>query len=224
MSPNGARNGLALAAWGILSLPSVSAAQAAPDARPIDAGSATASAPREPPAALEVSATVGPTIVFGSAANPEYERSLSRVGVLATASFGYRSSYFLDPSLEVGYASLASGHAELPDGIWGQGGALHQHLGEWIISPSVSADIWRFRPRLGLGLAVVSASNEYHAEQHGSSQVSLLSQLELGFELFRSQVVRLDAAARAVLVPGADVTFVSAGVSARFDIVTFGQR
>jgi hypothetical protein len=172
-------------------------------------------------AALQLSAAIGPTWTFGDAANPQYQRSTTHVGVLALASIGYRSPYILDPSLDVGYGWLAHGAADLPAGLWGQGGHLHQRLSEWIISPAVSADLWRFRPRLGIGLSIVSQSNELAGVRHTASQISVLSQFGLSFAVLETSVLRLDAEARLALARGTDVTFTTIALSASFDVVRF---
>jgi hypothetical protein len=176
-----------------------------------------------PTSALELAAALGPTLTFGDAANPQYQSSQGRIGALLALTIAYRSSYLLEPSLEVGYGALADGEVILPEGPWGSGGVLEQRLGAWFVSPGVAVQLWRFRPRVGLGLAVVHQTNEYLGQDHGSSQASALSQFALGFAVLSNEVLRLDADARVVLARGADVNFVSIGVSAHFDVVTFGK-
>jgi hypothetical protein len=194
---------------------------------PLPAAAQDAAAPAEEspraPSAWELSASLGPTVVFGEPANPAYTQSYGRVGVLASLAIAYRSPYFLDPLIEVGYAALADGTSLLPDGEWGEGGIVEQHLGTWIISPGVSTEIWRFRPRLGIGLASVSQSNTFRGVESSTTQLPIASQLVVGFQALDNGVLRLDAEARAVLVPGADINFLSFGLTGRFDIVSFGQ-
>lgn len=175
----------------------------------------------EPASSLELSAALGPSLVFGEPANPQFDQSVGRVGVELAGSVAYRSSYFVDPQLEVGYAWLAHGRTELPSGPWGDGGSLKQQLGAWVISPGISADIWRFRPRLGIGLSVVSQSNDFGGQTHSTTQLSLLSQAGLGFQVFETDSLRIDADAKIVGIPGADLTFVSVGIVARWDAASF---
>lgn len=214
-----ARSGLALACTichAAFAEPTASSSLAPPGMEGEGKSSAGRSA-----SALQLSAAVGPTWTFGDAANPQYQRSTTHVGVLALGSIGYRSTYILDPSLDVGYGWLAHGDAELPAGLWGQGGNLHQRLSEWLISPALSADLWRFRPRLGIGLSIVSQSNELAGVRHSVSQLSVLSQFGLGFAVLETRALRLDAEARLALARGADVTFTTVALSASFDLVRF---
>jgi len=195
------------------------AAQEAPVA---ESGNAAAEArEHEPTSSLELSAALGPSLVFGEPANPAFSESVGRVGVELAGAIAYRSSYFVDPRLEVGYAWLAHGRSELPSGPWGDGGALKQQLGTWLISPGISADIWRFRPRIGIGLSIVSQSNDFAGQTHSSTQLSLLSQAGLGFQVFEADSLRIDADARIVGIPGADLTFLSVGIVGRWDAVSF---
>src|SRR4029079_7992306 len=120
----------------LLALVQTAAAQTTP-AQTVPAPDATsASRPQSSaaPSALELSGSLGPTLTFGEAANPEYTRSVGRVGVLLGAVVAYRSSYFVAPRFEVGYAALAHGESELPSGPWGDGGKLEQRLRTWVIS------------------------------------------------------------------------------------------
>jgi hypothetical protein len=175
----------------------------------------------ESSSSLELSAALGPSLVFGEPANPEFRESMGRVGAELAASIAYRSSYFVDPQLELGYAWLAHGKSELPSGVWGEGGSLKQQLGAWVISPGISADIWRFRPRIGIGLSVISQSNEFAGQTHSSTQLSILSQAGLGFQVFETDSLRIDGDAKIVGIPGAELTFVSLGIVARWDAVSF---
>ena len=174
--------------------------------------------------ALELSGFVGPSVVFGEPANPDYSPSVERLGALVAGSIAYRSGYFLDPGLEVGYAWLARGSSALPSGPWGEGGKVEQSLGAWLISPGVSAELWRVRARLGLGLGIVTQSDTFRGYTSTTSQLPLMSQLVIACKAVDLAAVQLDVEGRAVVASGADVTFVSLGVSARFDIVRFGAR
>jgi hypothetical protein len=171
---------------------------------------------------LEFFGGLGASVLFGEQANPEYAGSLTRVGALAEAGVAYRSSYFIDPHLSVAYATLATGVVHLPAGEWGPAGDLHQHLGAWLISPGVTADIWRFRLRLGLGIAVVVQSFTYQGNHSSSTQLPIMQQLGLGFNALDSGSFRLDAEARVVAARGADISFVTLNLVARGDIIQFG--
>ena len=209
----------------LLALVQTAAAQTTP-AQTVPAPDATsASRPQSSaaPSALELSGSLGPTLTFGEAANPEYTRSVGRVGVLLGAVVAYRSSYFVAPRFEVGYAALAHGESELPSGPWGDGGKLEQRLRTWVISPGVSGDLWRFRPRLGLGVAFVSQANSYAGQTHSSSQFSISTQLGLGFQLIESGPLRLDVDARLVSLGGAGITFASLGLVGRWDALLFAS-
>lgn len=172
--------------------------------------------------ALEVSLKVAPSVVFGEAANPTYTRSMSRVGAAVSGSVTYRSSYFIDPVLEIGYAWLARGTSELPQGPWGEGGVLDQELGTWFVSPGISAQLWRVRPRLGLGLGIITQSNTFRGDQTSTTQPSLLTQLAVAVRALELASLGLDAEASLLHASGADVTFISIGVAARLDVLSFG--
>jgi len=172
---------------------------------------------------FEVSAALAPSIVFGDPANPQYTQSFSRVGAFGELGIAYRSSYFVDPFLSVGYATLATGDSAMPAGPWGQGGTLTQHLGAWVISPGITSDIWRFRPRVGLGLAVIVQSFEFLGNKNTSTQLPIVTQLGLGFNAFDGDRLRLDLEARVVLATGADVTFMTFGAVLRGDLFYFGS-
>jgi hypothetical protein len=172
---------------------------------------------------FELSGTLGPSIVFRDPANPEYTQSFNRIGAFGELGMAYRSSYFVDPFLSVGYATLATGESAIPSGPWGQGGTLEQHLGAWVISPGITADLWRFRPRVGLGLAVIVQSFEFAGSKNASTQLPIVTQLGLGFNALDYDRLRLDFEARVVLATGADVTFTTFGAVLRGDLFHFGS-
>lgn len=212
----------ALAAYRLAGLVSALApALAAQEPLVAETASTAEARTHEPASSLELSAALGPSLVFGEPANPEFSQSVGRVGLELAAAIAYRSSYFVDPQLELGYAWLAHGRSELPIGPWGDGGLLKQRLGAWVISPGISADIWHFRPRIGIGLSIVSQSNEFAGQTHSTTQLSLMSQAGLGFQVFETSALRLDADAKLVGIPGADLTFVSVGIVGRWDAVSF---
>jgi len=173
---------------------------------------------------LEITGAFGPSVLFGDAANPGYVESFSRAGVYGELGIAYRSNYFVDPFLTVGYGSLARGTSDLPDGAWGTGGTIEQDLGAWLISPGITTDIWRFRPRIGFGLAVVVQRFEFEGETHSSTQLPLVTQLGLGFNAFDDGRFRLDVETRGVLAPGADVRFMTFDVVFRGDLFYFVHR
>jgi hypothetical protein len=172
--------------------------------------------------ALELAAFAGPSVVFGEPANPDYSPSVERIGALLAVAVTYRSSYFLAPVFEVGHAWLARGSAELPSGPWGEGGTIEQRLSTWILSPGVSAELWRLRARFGLGLGIVSQSDTFRGQTSSTSQLPVLSQLVIGCTALDLTAVRLDVEGRAVVASGADISFVGIGVSARFDVLDLG--
>lgn len=197
--------------------------QAAPPTAPEpQAAPASSAAPTSIPPSLEVWGALGPSVLFGEPANPEYAGSFTRVGALGEIGVAYRSSYFIDPHISVGYATLATGVAHLPAGPWGPAGDVDQHLGAWLISPGITADIWRFRLRLGIGLAVVMQSFDFQGNHSSSTQLPILQQLGVGFNAFDSGRFRLDAEARVVAARGADISFVTLNVVARGDLIRFG--
>ena len=181
-------------------------------------------APQPTVSSLEIAGTFGPTVVFGEAANPEYVQTFSRTGAYGELAIAYRSSYFVDPFISVGYGTLASGESRIPAGPYGAGGNVGQHLGAWVISPGITSDIWRFRPRLGLGLAIVQQKFEFRGETHSSSQKPLATQLGLGFNAFDDDRFRLDLEARAILISGADVNFVTLDAVLRGDLFYFIKK
>ena len=187
---------------------------------------ATRESAKEKPSvsSLEVSGTFGPSLLFGEAANPEYMQTYSQTGAYGELAFGYRSSYFLDPFLSVGYGTLASGEARLPAGPYGAGGNLGMHLGTWIISPGITLDLWRFRPRFALGVAIVVQSFEFRGERHSSTQTPLANQFGLGFNAFDDDRFRLDLEARVVSAQGADITFMTFDAVLRGDVLYFVSR
>jgi hypothetical protein len=198
-------------------------ADATPAADHVESGTVPQRPPAvKPPSSLEIALAIGPTVVGGEAANPEFNPSLSRVGVFGELAVAYRSSYFIDPFLAVGYGALASGETHLPSGEWGAGGTLKQHLGAWTISPGFTIDIWRFRPRVGIGLAVVKQSFEFMGNSSSSSQLPLVTQLGLGFVAHNGPRFRLDIEARAVIISGAEVNFGTLDLILRGDAVYFG--
>jgi len=195
-------------------------------AEAVDQGAAAAAPraePRRVPSSLEIYGAIGPSVVFGEPANPQYAQSFTRVGGFGELGVAYRSSYFVDPFLSVAYAILASGESVLPAGAWGPGGTLNQKLAAWVISPGVTADIWRFRLRLGLGFAVVVQSFEFLGSKNSSTQLPVASQLGFGFNAFGGERLRIDVEARAVVAPGADVSFATITAVVRGDLLYFGS-
>jgi hypothetical protein len=174
------------------------------------------------PASLELFGSLAPTIAHGEPANPGLTNSFRRVGVYAEAGVAYRSKYFLDPFISAGYATLASGDTTLPDDPdYGPGGTLHQHLGVWLLSPGVTSDIWRFRLRVGIGLAIVKQSFRFHGENSTSTQLPFAFEAGLAYNFYQLPRFRLDAEARFVQAKGADVSFWTLGLTGRGDLITF---
>jgi hypothetical protein len=183
-----------------------------PDAAPTARGGGSA---------LVLAASAGPSVVFGEPANPEYTPSFGRVGLWVGGELAYRSSYFIEPFLEVGYGFLASGESNLPSGPWGEGGLMKQQLGMWCLSPGARTQIWRLRPELGLGLGIIRQSNDFRGETNGVSQVALFTQLGLAVTLFEAERIRIDTGAKLAAARGAGITFMSLTLAARFDAFVF---
>jgi len=193
----------------------------APAPAPSAAAAAAAPAPAAEPSSLELFGTIAPTVTQGEPANPQLTNSFRRVGFYGEAGVAYRSKYFLDPFVSVGYGTLASGDTTLPDSKYGSGGTLHQHLGTWLLSPGVTSDIWRFRLRFGIGIAVVKQSFRFQGENNTATQLPLAWEAGLGFNFYKIPRFRLDAEARFVQAKGADVSFWMLGLTGRGDIATF---
>jgi hypothetical protein len=174
--------------------------------------------------ALAFSASIGPSVVFGGAANPEYSPSFGRVGVWLGGELAYRSTYFVEPFFQVGYGFLASGESNLPSGPWGEGGLMEQELGMWCLSPGLRTEIWRLRPELGLGLGIVRQSNEFRGETNGVSQLALFTQLGVSVTLFEAARIRVDAGGKLAAARGAGITFMTLTLAARFDAFVFDGK
>jgi hypothetical protein len=170
---------------------------------------------------LEVSGMAGPSLVTGEPATPDATDSFRRVGIYGELAVAYRSRYFLDPFVSVGYGTLASADTELQDGAWGEGGTLSQRLDTWLVSPGVTADFFRFRLRLGLGLAIVVQRYDFRGDESATTQLPIAGQVGLGFNLLESPALRLDVESKFVRAAGADVTFAVLGVTARGDLFDF---
>jgi hypothetical protein len=178
--------------------------------------------PEQPvPPSLEAFAFMGPSLVAGDPAMPDATESFRRVGIYGGLGVAFRSRYFLDPFLSVGYGTLASGDTALSDGAWGEGGTLSQRLDIWLISPGVTADLFRFRLRLGLGFAIVVQQYGFGGEETTTTQVPLAGQVGIGFNVLSNQRFRLDVESTFVHVAGADITFGVLGVTARGDLLIF---
>ena len=179
-------------------------------------------APVQPvPPSLEAFAFMGPSLVAGDPADPEATDSFRRIGIYGGLGVAFRSRYFLDPFLSVGYGTLASGDTELPDGAWGEGGTLSQRLDTWLFSPGVTADLFRVRLRLGLGLAIVVQRYGFGGEETTTTQFPIAGQVGIGFNVLARRSFRLDVESTFVHAAGADVTFGVLGLTARSDVVTF---
>jgi hypothetical protein len=170
---------------------------------------------------MEVSLAGGPTLLLGEPGSPSYPSSLRRVGLFGEVGVGYRSSFFLSPLLAIGFATLADGVTEMPSGPWGAGGPLAQHLSVAVLSPGVTADVWRFRLRYGLGLAAVVQRFGFQGNERSSTQLALANELGLGFLVADAGAFRLDAETRVVAASGADVTFVTLDLVTRLDAIRF---
>jgi hypothetical protein len=204
---------------------SLSVLVAAGNARAADDSAATQVNPsgdHPTPSSLELFGLIGPSLTKGEPVNEQSTTSFRRVGVYGEFGFAYRSSYFLDPFISVGYATLASSDILLADGEYGPGGTAHNHLGFWLISPGITSEIWRIRLRLGIGVAIVKESFSFHSEENTATQTPIAGQVGLGFNCYSTEKFRLDVDARYVLAKGADISFGLLGVTARGDLITFG--
>ena len=205
----------------------VAPAEVAPAAEPAPAAP-PAAAPAPQPSSLELFGSIAPTVVQGDPADPRLTNSFRRVGVYAEAGVAFRSKYFLDPFFSVGYATLASGDTTLPDSdtiVNGQpaytAGTVHQHLGMWLLSPGVTSDIWRFRLRFGIGIAIVKQSFSFHGEDTSTDQKPLAWHVGLGYKFYERPRFRLDVEARLIQAKGADVAVWALALTGRGDVVTF---
>ncbi|HYQ26513.1 MAG TPA: hypothetical protein VER04_04815 [Polyangiaceae bacterium] len=203
------------------------AAEPAPATVPAPAPVAPAAPPPQP-SSLELFGSVAPTVVQGDPANPGLTNSFRRLGVYGEGGVAYRSKYFLDPFFAVGYATLSSGDTTLPDSdtiVDGApaytAGTMHQHLGMWLLSPGVTGEIWRFRLRFGLGIAIVKQSFSFHGENHSTDQKPLAWNVGLGYKFYELPRFRLDVEARVVQAKGADVAFWALALTGRGDVITF---
>jgi hypothetical protein len=179
--------------------------------------------------ALELEATLAPSIVFSEPANPSNQDSFSRWGVEGTVSFTYRARYFLQPTIIVGYAHLASGEATLPDGVFappGQepitlytGGKLEQSLGAWSVSPGVAFPFWRFRLIATIGFSIAQQSNTLNGEENSSSQLGLSSRAALSFDALKTERTRLAVELQSSNSAGLKLHWMTLGVSFRGDFV-----
>jgi hypothetical protein len=160
-------------------------------------------------------------LVGGEPAAPDATDSFRRVGIYAELGVAFRSRYFLDPFLSVGYGTLAAGDTELTDGAWGEGGTLSQRLDAWLLSPGVGAELLRLRLQVGLGLAIVVQRYGFRGDHTVTTQPSIAAQAGLGFNLYESRSFRLDVSSKLVHAAGAEVSFGVLGVTARGDFVTF---
>jgi hypothetical protein len=98
---------------------------------------------------------------------------------------------------------------------------VEQHLSTWVISPGITSDIWRFRPRFGLGLAIIVQSFEFNGDENSSTQTPLAAQLGLGFNMWEDDRFRFDLESRYIVADGADVTFVTFDAVLRGDLFYF---
>ena len=169
--------------------------------------------------AFELEATLAPSVLFGDAANPGYQTNYNRWGVAMTGVFTYRARYFLEPHLEFGYAWLANGDSNLPDGPWGAGGTMEQRLRCWTLSPGITFPFWRFRAIAGLGFAVAMQENEFLGETNSSSQVGLLQRLAFSFDAIKTERMRLAAQLEYQNSAGLKLQWFTFGVSLRGDIL-----
>jgi hypothetical protein len=173
---------------------------------------------------IEVWGAIGPSVTLGEPANPEYTRSFRRVGYTGELGVAYRSSYFVDPFVLVSYANLASGESSLPSGTWGDGSTLEQYLSTWVIAPGITTDLWRFRLRYGLGVAVVVQGFRLGEQENTTTQLPLANQFGVAFNAFSADRLRLDAEAKFVTAGGADVSYGTLSLVMRGDLVEFGDR
>jgi hypothetical protein len=70
----------------------------------------------------------------------------------------------------------------------------------------------------------VSQSNTFRGEENSTTQLPIASQLVIGFKALENDLIRLDAEGRMVVAQGAAVNFASLGLTARFDVISFGQH
>ncbi|HEY3495026.1 MAG TPA: hypothetical protein VGK73_10085 [Polyangiaceae bacterium] len=174
--------------------------------------------------ALELEATLSPSVLFADAANPSYQSSYNRWGFAATGVFTYRPRYFLQPHMEVGYAHLASGESHLPDGFAQldtdlPGGTMEQSLWCWTFSPGVTFPFWRFRAIAGIGFAIAFQENVFRGETNQSSQLGLLQRLALSFDALKTDRMRLAAQIEYQDASGLKLKWLTFGVSFRGDFV-----
>jgi len=173
------------------------------------------------PSSLELFGSIAPTVTQGEPANPRLTNSFRRVGFYGEGGVAFRSKYFLDPFVSFGYGTLASGKTTLPANDIDNGGTLHQHLGAWVLSPGVTSDIWRFRLRFGIGLAVIKQAFQYNGESNTATQLPLVWEAGLGFNFYKIPRFRMDAEVRHVEAKGADVSFWMIALTGRGDVATF---
>ena len=171
--------------------------------------------------ALELEATIAPSVLFADAANPGYQTSYTNWGFAVSGSFTYRARYFLNPTMLVGYTKLASGESKLPDdeSTWGPGGTMKQSLSCWSLSPGVIFPFWRFRLAAGLGLAFAKIEDDFLEETNSSTQVGILNRVALSFDALKTDHVRLAGFVQYEHASGLKLKWLTFGVSFRGDFV-----
>jgi hypothetical protein len=101
---------------------------------------------------------------------------------------------------------------------------LEQHLTTVVVAPGITGDIWRIRLRYGLGIAFVTQNFKLNGASDSSSQTPFAHQFGLGVNVLDVERFRLDVESRLIVIPGADIAFMTLGVVARGDLLVFGAR
>jgi hypothetical protein len=169
--------------------------------------------------ALEIELHAAPTVLFSEPANPSTQDEFSRWGAQISGSFTFRARYFLNPTIRIGHAWLATGEATLPDSMFYTGGKMEQALSAWVISPGFALPFWRFRLTAGLGIAIADQQNTFNGDENSSSQTGLLSTVALSFDAVKTERMRFAIETVSSNSAGLKLHWLTLGVSLRGDIV-----
>jgi hypothetical protein len=180
--------------------------------------SATAAAAEPPPHVFELEGAFAVSYLFAEPAYPDAQLSYVPVGILGRGTLSYRTNYPILPFFSLETAHLASGTATGADGA-----VFEQSLGAVSYLPGAYVDLAPLRFSFALGFTSAQTAFRSDGATTGSSQIAFSSAVGVSLTLVRTKYFLTNFDVRYVDAGGADVRYLSSGLSLRGDVFGWGQ-
>jgi hypothetical protein len=174
------------------------------------------------PHVIEGDFHVGLSVDVGEQAVQELAIADRRSGETISASFLYKTRYFLSPFIDVGYTLASSGGTIVPAYQVAGPTIADNRLSLWNLSSGLTFDTWRLRFQGGLGIGFVVVRTRLAGDESRADRAGPLAFFAVGLDLVRAPGFDLALKLRALLSSQhLDMQVLSIGLEIRGDLLRF---